>query len=225
MWFWRRAQAGLREVRKRPRWPLPAPSGSACGSACAHLLWAAPSCPVVHVCGDKWPPVPTGHLCPLEPQVGPSVWSSLDALTQHQGGGTCPGRQGCGSTPFPSCSVLGACCGHTGQGSRSGADRGHLRALPIPAPGWRPLASPTARSDPAARAGLPAPAPAWARMTHSVCSVGRRRVGSESRPNMELFVLSEAQGHAGGTGGAGLSQGERVPGHLGACEPTPHQTR
>lgn len=73
-------------------------------------------------------------------------------------------------------------------------------------------------------AGLPAPAPAWARMTHSVCSVGRRRVGSESRPNMELFVLSEAQGHAGGTGGAGLSQGERVPGHLGACEPTPHQT-
>lgn len=71
----------------------------------------------------------------------------------------CPGRQGCGSTPFPSCSVLGACCGHTGQGSRSGADHGHLRALPIPAPRWRPLASPTARSDPAARGRPPCPHP------------------------------------------------------------------
>ena len=42
----------------------------------------------------------------------------------------------------------------------------------------------------------PRPAPAWARMTHSLCSDGW--VGSESRPNMELFVLSEARGHAGG---------------------------
>lgn len=33
---------------------------------------------------------------------------------------------------------------------------------------------------------------------------------------MELFVLSEARGHAGG---AGLSQGERVPGRLRAHSP------
>ena len=60
----------------------------------------------------------------------------------------------------------------------------------------------------------PRPAPAWARMTHSLCSAGW--VGSESRPNMELFVLSEARGHEGG---AGLSQGERVPRRLRAHSP------
>lgn len=66
------AQAGLCEVRQK------GPTGPSLPPAALHvvgprLLRAAPSCPIVHICGDKQPPVPTGHLCPSEPQVCPPV--------------------------------------------------------------------------------------------------------------------------------------------------------
>lgn len=159
---------------------------------CGQLL--LPSCPRLWgqvATSPHRSPVPLGatgllHLSEL-----------LDALTQHQGGGT---SWPSGVRQYPVSFLLrpGACCGHMGQGSRSGADQGAPVALPIPAPGWRPLASPTARSDPAARGRSPCPRPGLGPYDSlSLLSWPPAGGERESRPNMELFVLSEAQGHAG----------------------------
>lgn len=77
-----------------------------------------------------------------------------------------------------------------GQGSRSGADRGHLRALPIPAPGWRPLASPTARSDPAARGRSPCPRPGLGPYD-SLSLLSRPPAGGEREPAKHGAVCSQ----------------------------------
>lgn len=99
-------QSNLKLEIKGARWPPPCPQ-QLCTWKGPSLPWAAPSCPLIHICGDRRLPVPRGHSCPSEAQVclpilelpgrsSPSIAAtgSIQATVGH-------------STPLSSCSVPG----------------------------------------------------------------------------------------------------------------------